>query len=287
MTTDASIFTSLKDQPRLSSTIDVVPFAASDAVRALPQVRAFIDETGDRGHGGSSSPVFGMSAVVVDPKAEAEARGALRVLRADFKTPAGRPLSWKDDIRNNQERRAHAASVLAGAPGVKVIHVIADKSQLFDGSYRDDPTRFYNVVAYAVLQRVLWAAQRWPGGRRGVEVRFGHVRHHDHTDTHRYFQIKRSQDEPRTPFGLITHLGWVSADQYEMSQVADVYAGFLKSAFWPSAWGDVDGAHLVRTWHQIRASEQCVITLGLQARPNSQWAKRMPWWPCAECMSNY
>lgn len=273
--------------PRHSATIEVVPFEATSRVLQLPRIRAYVDETGDRGHGPSSSPIFGMSAVLVDEKAELEARGAIDVLRADFGTPATRPLSWKEDIKTNHDRRAHAAEVLASAPGVRVIHVVASKAKLRDGSYRDHPTLFYNVVAYAALQRILWSANYWPGGSRGVEVRFGHVRNHDHTDTHRYFQIRQRIDAPRTPFHLMTHLGWVSADQFEMSQAADIYAGFLKSAFWPSQWGDVDGSHLVRTWHQIRNSEACVISLGLQAKPDSDWAKSMPWWPCPNCASRY
>ncbi|WP_225754687.1 DUF3800 domain-containing protein [Actinotalea sp. Marseille-Q4924] len=281
-----ALFGGLIDR-RLSSQIPLVEFPKVDWALKLPLLRAYVDETGDRGNGESASPIFGMSAVLVDDNAEKEARAALELLRADFGTPPSRPLSWKEDIKTNQDRRLRAASVLRAVPGLQVVHVVANKNQLYDGSYRDDVTRFYNVVAYATLQRILWAARHWRGGARQVQVNFGHVQHHDHTDTHRYFQIKRSQDAPGTPFDLMTDLRWIDAQRYEMSQVADVYAGFLKAAFWPSKWGDVDGAHLVSTWHQIRRSEECVVTLGLQARPDSAWAKGMPWWPCATCTSRY
>lgn len=270
---------------RPSSTMKLVPFVPDAATLTLPRVRSYIDETGDRGHGPRSSPIFGMSAVMVDDAAEQDARLALRQLRADFHTPPGRPLSWKDDIKTHQERRAHAASVLAGVSGLRVVHVVVSKDRLAAGSYVDDVTLMYNVVAYSLLQRILWASRNWPGGARGVDVRFGHVKAHDHTDTHRYFQIKKGQDAPKTPFGLMTELAWVPATKYEMSQVADLYAGFLKAAFWPSIWGDVDGVHLVRTWPQIRKVNGCVMTLGMQARPDSNWAKGMPWWPCPGCTS--
>jgi Protein of unknown function (DUF3800) len=216
---------------RLSASVEVVPFRVATWAATLPLVRVYVDETGDRGlpHG-NASPIFGMSAVLVDEATEILACAALRQLRADFSTPSGRPLSWKADLKSH-DRRMHAASLLSAIPGLKVVHVVADKSQLRDGTYRDDVTLFYNVVAYATLQRVLWAARAWPGGARRTEIRFGHVRKHDHTDTHRYFQIKQSQDR-RVPLALISDLSWVNADRYEMSQAADVYAGFLKSAFW-------------------------------------------------------
>ena len=267
---------------RPSAAGQVLPFVAGPAIAQLPTLGAYIDETGDRGRGPKASPVFGMAAVIVEPTAEVAARLALQQLRSDFGTPATRPLSWKDDIKSNHPRALHASTTLARVQGIKLIYVVVNKSLLSVGSYGDDVTLFYNVTAYAVLQRVLWAATYWPGGRRQVAIRFGHVAHHDNRDTHRYFQMK-SRSDSKVPFELISSVNWTSATQFDMSQVADLYGGFLKEAFWPDQFGNVNGEHLLRVWHQIRNSHDCVIHLGLMPRPDSQWAKRMPWFPCPNC----
>lgn len=270
----------MRPESRLSSQIAVVPFPVHDSSLALPRLRAYVDETGDRGASPSSSPIFGMAAVLVDEPAERSARAVLGQLRSDFGTPASRPLSWKDDIKNNADRRNRAANLLAGISGLTVVYVVVSKRRLAEGSYRDDTTLFYNTTAFETLQRVLWAAQKGRDQIHQVEVRFGHVAKHDWTDTHRYFQIKRQQSSVNPPWALMTHLSWVSATQYEMSQIADIYGGFLKEAFWPNAWGEVDPSLLLKVWHQIRAVNGCVLTLGLMPRPANAWAWSLEWWPC-------
>lgn len=228
-----------------------------------------------------------MAGVIVSKDAEEQARQALRQLRKDFRTPAGRPLSAKNDTKTH-DRRTHASRLLAQVDGLKVIYVVADKSALSPGSYKDDVVRFYNVTAFEVFKRILWTANRWPGGRHAVEVRFGHVAKHPHEDTHRYFQLKRDRNlEPSVPFALVSKLAWVNAGDFEMSQVADLYGGFLRAAFWPTSFGYVEGSYLRNVWHQIRNSENCILTLGLYPRPTTQWAVGQPWWPCQPCTGRH
>ena len=223
-----------------------------------------------------------MAAVVVDPESETRARAAIRQLRTDFSTPAKRPLSWKEDVRNDRQRALHASLTLSRVPGIRLLYVVVNKELLAPGTYGDDLTLFYNYIAYNVLKRVLWAANYGPGGRSQVDVRFGHVAHHDHRDTHRYFHGRRDADR-NVPFDLLSSLTWTGASQFEMSQVADLYGGFLKQAFWADKYCNVDGDYLVRVWHQIRQPDGCAIHLGLMPAPSSEWAKSMSWFPCTDC----
>jgi len=279
-----AFFASSRNPQRLSAQLPVVPFVAPTWAQDLPRLRAYVDETGDRGMRDTASPIFGMAGVIVNEPGEAAARAALRGLRAEFGTPAGRPLSWKNDLKDH-DRRVHAASVLSKVMGLRVIYVAVEKRELWAGTYGESPLLMYNVIAYETLKRILWAAAHSRRGKHQVEVRFGHVRDHDHTDTHRYFQIK--QGDRGVPFDVMTKLEWVGAQQYEMSQVADLYAGFLKAAVWPNKYGDIEGRYLTTVWSQIRNSEQCVISLGLQYRPRSELIKAKPWWPCRDCPSQY
>ncbi|WP_206154219.1 DUF3800 domain-containing protein [Cellulosimicrobium aquatile] len=272
---------------RPSATMTKAPFVAPSASHQLPMLRAYVDETGDRGmFKGNASPIFGMAGVIVDVNSEVAARAALRQLRTEFRVPDDKPMSWKEHVKGH-DRRVHAATVLADLKGVTLVYVVADKQALSSGTYKDDITLFYNVIAYETLKRILWTAAHGRVVRHQVEVRFGHVKKHDPTDTHNYFQIKKRQDGAKVPFDLMTHLGWVDATQYEMSQLADLYAGFLKAATWPNDWGDVEGAYLTRIWHQIRNSHRCILSLGLQYRPSNDLVRAMPWWPCASCTSTY
>ncbi|MBE6482016.1 MAG: DUF3800 domain-containing protein [Actinomyces ruminicola] len=280
--------------PHPSGSGPVEPFRASTAASELPLLRAYVDETGDRApYTGRQSLHFGMSAVVVDEDAEREARACLARLRQDFEVPSNRAMSWKRDLKRH-DRRLHAASELAKIAGLTVCYVIADKRALYKDSYASNNTTMYNVVAYATLQRILWTAKHHPKGPHRVEARFGHVKNHDHKDTHRYFQMKR--DDPgqgKTPFGHLAVLQWVGADEYEMSQVADFYGGFLHAAVTPSKFGEVEGRFLNQIWHQVRNSNGCVkrggdgttcsLTLGLQYRPQSQLLKEFDWWNCPDC----
>lgn len=107
---------------------------------------AYINETGDRGMGPKSSPIFGMAALLADVDGARNVRSAVDQLRSDFKVPHGRVMSWKQDAKNH-DRRRHAARTLAQLKHVKVCYVYAQKDALNAASYVSDAERFYNYVA--------------------------------------------------------------------------------------------------------------------------------------------
>src|ERR1700760_1457564 len=77
-----------------------------------PLIRAYVDETGDRGHGGGSSPFFVFAAVLVPDEDESGLRAAVSQLRRDMTVPAGKALHWKDHVKTFS-RRQHVARTLA------------------------------------------------------------------------------------------------------------------------------------------------------------------------------
>jgi len=56
----------------------------------LPLLRAYIDETGDRGHSGKSSAFFAFAAVLVADEDEGDLRAAMSKLRRNLSVPAAR-----------------------------------------------------------------------------------------------------------------------------------------------------------------------------------------------------
>jgi hypothetical protein len=245
-------------------------------------VHVYIDETGDRGGGGRSSPIFGMAAVLVDERGAPALRSAVARLRVDLKVPQGKVMSWKEFAKTH-DRRRHAAEVLGAVPGIKLCYVYSVKAALTPGTYRDDPQRFYNYVAFMTYKSVLWAARSWKGAGAEVWTRFGHVRHHDHRSTESYIRREAARDA-RVPFEMEQGLRWVSADKYAESQAADMFAGFLQAALWPHGeFGYVEPSYLLKVWHHIRDSEKCAIPLGIMSMPRSELLAATPWFPCGGC----
>lgn len=240
----------------------------------------YIDETGDRGHGPTSSPIFGMAAVIVSPESAVGLRAAVTHLQQAFGVPATKVMSWKEHVKTH-DRRRYAAQVLRDTAGVTVCYVFTQKARLRADSYKVDRGRFYNYVAGKTLKSVLWAARHL--GSTDVHVRFGHVRHHDHRTTEVYLKEKILPD-PKVPDSLVRSLRWVSADQYLESQAADLYGGFLKAAIWPDGQFQMtEGAYLRTIWSQLRGSDDCAIPLGIMSMPDYAPILDAEWFPCTAC----
>jgi hypothetical protein len=249
---------------------------------ATTDVFTYVDETGDRGQSPTSSPIFGMAAVLVDDHAAASLRLAVKQLRRDFGVPAKSVMSWKNHAKTH-DRRKRAAELLGAVGGLRICYVYVVKSALRPDSYRSDPRRFYNYVAYKTYKSTLWAARNWKGSRARVWTRFGHVRSHDHTTTASYI-TRSAAVEPTVPHHLEQGLRWVSADKYLESQAADMYGGFLKSAVWQDGqFGYTEPSYLLSIWHQIRNSDECAIPLGLMSMPENSLVRQNSWFPCKHC----
>jgi hypothetical protein len=247
---------------------------------SVSKVYVYVDETGDRGSAASSSPIFGMAAVLV-PEAQGPAlRAAVATLRTDLDVPSNKVLSWKAYAKTH-DRRRRAAEVLGTIDGIKVCYVYAKKDALRPGSYVEDKELFYNYVAGKALRSIVWACRSI--GATEIHIRFGHVKHHDHSRTKTYLESEISGD-PRLPNNLVKSMRWVSADRYAESEAADLFGGFLKSAVWPAGqFGYVEPSYLLSIWHRIRNSEECAIPLGIMSMPERALVKAEPWFPCSNC----
>ncbi|AEA23385.1 hypothetical protein Psed_1134 [Pseudonocardia dioxanivorans CB1190] len=249
---------------------------------ASDSVNVYIDETGDRGPGSTSSPIFGMAAVLVDSVGSLNLRRAVLQLRSDFNVPENSVMSWKENLKSH-DRRKRAVEVLGSVAGLKVCYVYVVKSALKADSYLTDNQRFYNYIAFKAYKASLWAARNWKGQDARVWTRYGHVKGHDHRTTETYIRREASLD-PRVPFHMEQGLRWVASDTYLESQAADIYGGFLKAATWPSGdFGYVEPSYLLGIWHQLRNSEQCAIPLGIMSMPDSGIIRKARWFPCLHC----
>lgn len=245
-----------------------------------PLIRAYVDETGDRGASAKSSRYFAMVAIVIADEDDPSLRSAVQDCRRRLSVPQGKPLPWTDHVKRFP-RRQFVAGRLAAVPGVVLNYVIFEKAAIpLQGRMRSDQVVFYNYVAGLVLDRILLTARDWAGGRRDVVVSFGHVRGFPHDETLAYFEKKRANPRAGVPWELLRgEPRFLGMGQLDGLQAADQYAGMLLAALEPDEFGGFEPHHLMAVRHQVRRIDGRAWGYGFKvmALPGSMQA--YPWWP--------
>jgi hypothetical protein len=236
-----------------------------------PFVRAYVDETGDRGLSPRSSRYFGMVAVVVADEDDAGLRRVIDQCRRRLSVPVGKPLHWTEHVKRFP-RRQFVASQLAAVPGVVLNMVLVEKAAVANDL--PDQVAFYNLVAGRLLEQVLRTADEWPGGRRDVVITFGHVRGFQHDETLAWFEKLRARNSARVPWELLRgRPAFRGPGQLDGLQAADQYCGMLRAALEADEYGGFEEHHLIAVRHQIHTPggfERIVL-------PGTMAAYR--WWP--------
>lgn len=246
-------------------------------------VRAYVDETGDRGSSGKSSPYFAFAAVVVADEDDPLLRAAVSRLRTDFKIPVGKALHWMEHVKT-YARRQHTAAVLGALDSVAVNYVVVEKAAIpSNAGMRTDHVAFYNYAAGIAMERILLTARDWSSGPRDVKVRFGHVRGFDHRTTTSYFARKRSGGPDWVPWRLLR--GAVEFDgmaNWDGLQAADQFAGMLNCAISPDQFGGYEAAHLLAVRDRIRRNAQgSSWGYGFKWLGHAPSVQALPWWPAS------
>lgn len=247
-----------------------------------PLLRAYIDETGDRGLGGNASPFFAFAAVLIPEEDEPELRAAVSRLRRDLKIPAGKPLHWNQHVKTFP-RRQHVTSVLGSVESVRVVYVGVEKAAIpATAGMRSDQAKFYNFAAGMMVERVLLHAKGCDGGPRDAVIRFGHVRGFDHSTTQDYLDLRANRNDPHwVPWRLMHGRRVHFNDQasWDGLQAADQYAGMFSSALRPDQFGNYEPHHLLATRHQLREHNGRCWNYGVKWLGNDGTLTGLPWWP--------
>ncbi|MGW0795204.1 DUF3800 domain-containing protein [Streptomyces sp. NPDC002692] len=253
---------------------------------ALPKLRVYVDETGDRGLKGKASPFFAMTAVLVPEEDDWTVRyaaGGLRTVIHESNPDSTTPLHWVDHFKaKHPDRRLRAARALASMPSAKVIHVIVPKSSvrtrapgLVDG------VRFYNYTARLLLERVAHAAKQWEGGPRLAIVRLGTVRGMDHTDTAGYLtRVRNGQCQTfDVPW---VHIKWPpvwSGTEWDGIQLADIHAGLLNVALTGDPEDEICAENLLLCKHQLyRSPNGYLLGYGVKIIGDHRFVVNRCWW---------
>jgi hypothetical protein len=254
------------------------------ATSRAPLLRAYVDETGDRGTSAGSSSFFAFAAVLVADEDEAPMRAAVSQLRRDLTVPMGKPLHWKDHVKTFP-RRQHVTRTLIAVPNLMVVYVLVEKSAIpASALMRRDQAVFYNFAAAMVLERALLAGQDWPGGPRQVVIRFGHVRGFNHQTTRDYFDLRIASNDPDwVPWHLLSGPAHFNDQaQWDGLQAADQFAGMLSAAIRKDAFGNYEPYHLLAARPLIRSHRGHVLRYGFKFLGNPTTLSNFPWWADAD-----
>lgn len=241
-------------------------------------LRAYADETGDRGTSATASRFFAMAGVVVADEDDHLLRQAITTCRTRLRVPAGKALHWRDHVKVFP-RRQFVTGCLANLPMI-VNYVVFEKAAIPATAHMySNQEAFYNYAAGILLERLLLTARDWPGGPRDIAIKLGHVRGFDHATTAAYFARKATHDS-WLPWHLKTgRVQFVTPGSYDGMQAADQYAGMLNAALCPNQYGGFEAPHLLAVRHQIRRVGGRAWGIGFKVMAQPGTMETYPWWP--------
>jgi uncharacterized protein DUF3800 len=242
--------------------------------------RVYVDEAGDRGWGGRSTPTFVLSAVIV-PDEEAD---DLRTMLTDINDALGKPpktvLHWAENVKQHSQRKFVARTI--GASSATVTNVIVLKEPMLgSGTRLSDASSMYNYAIRRLLERVSWYVDEHNGE---AIVTFAHVRRFPYEKLRAYVKVLRRQPTEirwkvlRTPFRIDQPL------RVRPLQVADLAAGCLNSALKADDYGDFEPAYFMELVPRIylrgsgHVASYGMNIVGPRNNAKEYMAKHYPWW---------
>jgi hypothetical protein len=237
--------------------------------------RVYVDETGDRGWGGRSSPIFVTSAVIVRDGHDRDLLEALDGINAALKKPAGTVLHWTENVKGHSQRK-YVVRQLA-ALDMTITSVIVFKSPSGSGAGVRDPALMYNYAVRRLLERVSWFVDD-AGGI--ASVTFAHLRNFPYPRLRQYIAYLQLQ---RTEIRWAAFTGTPKIDQpsrIRPLQVADLAAGAHGSALRPDRYGAYEAGYLLELAPRIYVRGNAnVMSYGFNIVGSPSHVKTYPWWP--------
>ncbi len=238
--------------------------------------RVYVDETGDRGWGGRSSPIFVVSAVIVPNGYEARLAEALDRINATLKKPAGTVLHWAENVKTHSQRK-YVAGELA-ALDMTVASVIVLKESLTEsGTALSNPTSMYNYAIRRLMERISWFVDD-AGGE--ASVTFAHVRRFPYARLDEYISMLRNRQSSIRWQAFTGNPKIDQPSRIRPLQVADLVAGAFGSALRMDDYGSHEPSYLLQLVPRIYIRDGGKVTsYGFNPIGLPQHLASYPWWP--------
>ena len=237
--------------------------------------RVYIDEAGDRGWGGRSTPVFVISAVIVEDEGRHTLRAMLDTINTDLWKPTTTVLHWAENVKSHSHRK-QVARTLATTPATITNVIVLKEAMIGSGTALSDAATMYNYAIRRLLERISWYVDDHNGE---AIVTFAHVRRFPYDKLDAYQNILKLQE---------TQIRWKVFQKFRIDQpsrvrplqAADLAAGCLYSALKQDDFGDFEPTYLMELVPRIYVRGKGRVTsYGMNiVGPPSHMAITYPWW---------
>jgi hypothetical protein len=245
-------------------------------------LRAFVDETGDRGMKESSSSYFAFAAVICRDANTSLLLSELDSLVGALGKPPQHVLHWSKNMKDHTDRK-HAALKLSGLP-VRLIYVVVPKSSVRPDSHLARSTEgYYNYAARLLLERIGLFTRTTQVSDKGTEtlrckVTFGQVKGFNPTVLRDYIAHIRKTDAGQQWDHLTPTIDVAGQGTARPLQWADMAAGALDSAIKPDRHGDYEPTYWHRISHLVDRVNGRMLRCGLKVLGDERCITGLPWW---------
>lgn len=244
-------------------------------------IRAYVDETGDRGTKPTSSPYFAFAAVICRDSNHQVLVDALDKLVDDLGKPPGTTLHWAQNIKYHQQRKV--ATQRLGALPVRLIYVAVPKVSV-SGYLQSSTEGYYNYLARIMLERIaLFTRGRCKDESQShsAKVTFGRVKGFQPSTLREYIRKIRSRDESAFWEVYLTQQIDVRGQAEErLLQWADIAAGAFDSAVRADSYGNHEPAYLKNLASRIyRSPGGQAFGWGIKTLGTYDWITSAADWP--------
>lgn len=246
-------------------------------------LRAYIDETGDRGMKSTSSTYFAFSAMVCRESNSSAILAALDGLLRALRRTEGATLHWAQNMKDHADRK-YAAATLAQLP-VRLIYVVVPKRSIKPDSFlARSSDGYYNYAARLLLERIGMFTSSiqdpaFPGRPLQCKVTFSHVKGFNPETLRRYISNVRSNNSDRCWRHLTPVLDVDGQSSTRQLQWADIAAGALDSAIKADRHGNYEPAYWRSVSHLVDAPGGIMLGRGLKVLGDESCITDLPWWP--------
>lgn len=190
-------------------------------------LRAYVDESGDRGSSPTATDLFVMSAAVDSDQDRPAVQGRLAAIRHALNKPPGTPLHFARNIKEHGQR-VYVCQQFGGLTGLTLVNVVMCKRLFVNAALLSrDPQAVYLYALRFTLERLSWIAR---DANEEIIVTFAHVKNFPYQRLTNYLTLLR---------GLSTSIHWPAIrdirinqpNKLELLQVADVAASTTLKAF--------------------------------------------------------
>lgn len=237
--------------------------------------RVYVDETGDRGWGGRSSPIFVVTAVIVRDADRSAIVAALDNINERLDKPSGTVLHWAQNVKHHAQRKFVAREI--GALPITLTSVIVMKRPMMgSGTQLSDATSMYNYAIRRLLERVSWYVDD-QGGE--AILTFAHVRRFPYKRLERYLRLLVSQPTEIRWHAFRRNPRIDQPSRIRPLQLADLSAGCIGAALKPDPFGAFEIAYLKELIPvtYVRGNGR-VSSYGVNIVGPKGCMKAYPWW---------